>query len=62
MGGKLSREGISQGTEMEIPRPEQEVAMGGVYVAFKAGHCSLFKGRRQPKTWTPKVAFVRFFA
>lgn len=29
VGGKLSREGISQGTEMEIPGPEQEVAMEG---------------------------------
>lgn len=31
MGGKLSREGISQGTEKEIPGPEQEVAIGRVY-------------------------------
>lgn len=50
------------GTEMEISGPEQEVAMGRVYAAFKAGHCSLFKGGRQPKIWTPKPAFVWFFA
>lgn len=62
MGGKLSWEGISQGTEMEIPGPEREVAMGAADIAFKAGHCSLFKGQMQPKTWTPKAAFVRFFA
>lgn len=48
--------------QMEIPGPEQEVAMGGVYIAFKAGHCSLFRGRGQPKTWTPTATFVWFFA
>lgn len=36
---------------MEVPEPEQSVATGGVYTAFKAGHRSLFKRGRQPKTW-----------
>ena len=58
VGGKLSREEISHGAEMEISGPEQEVAMGEVCIALQAGHCSLFKGRRQPKTWTPRAAFV----
>lgn len=40
---------------MEIPGLEQETATGGGYISFKAGHCNLFKGKRQPKIWTPKT-------
>jgi len=31
---------------MEISGLEQETAMGGGYVSFKAGHCNLFKGKK----------------
>lgn len=46
---------------MEIPGLEQETATGG-YISFKAGHCSLFKGKRQPKIWTPKTIIASGFA
>lgn len=58
MGGKLNQEGITQGAEMATPVTKQEVAMWGVHIAFTTGHYSLFKGRRQPKTWTPKATFL----